>query len=239
MAELQQVADQFAIGYSRSTNAWELSAETYFKKASNTIDFIDGADVVLNLRVETLIVQGEGRAYGLELLMRKATGALTGWISYTLGRSEQRFPVPARSGGVPGGGINDGRWYVGPFDKTHNLRVVAIHSLGAKWTIGSTFSLASGLPTTVPNARYTIDGLLVAEYNDRNAGRLPLYHRLDLSATRQFSHGELQLGVLNAYNRFNAQSLRFRQAKRDLTGTEAVQTSIFGIVPSISYVFHF
>ena len=234
-----QVSDQFAIGYSRTTPAYELSAEAYFKTSSNAIDFIDGADIALNPRVETLIVQGDARAYGLELIARRNTGRWTGWVSYTLGRSEQRFGVPARSGGAAAGGINGGRWYVGPFDKTHNLSVVAVHPLGKRWTLGSTFALASGLPTTVPSARYFIDGLVVAEYTDRNSGRLPLYHRLDLSLTKQFRRGELQLGVLNAYNRFNAQALRFRQVKADAYASEAVQTSIFGIVPSISYVFHF
>ena len=234
-----QVADQFAVGYNRTTADYELSAETYFKRAQNVLDFIDGADIVLNPRIETLIVQGSGRAYGMELFARRSTGPWTGWVSYTLGRSEQRFPVPSRSGGAPGGGINGGRWYVGPFDKTHNLNVVAIHPMGEKWTLGATFNLASGLPATLPNARYVIDGLVVAEYSDRNAGRLPLYHRLDLSATRKFRTGELQFGVLNAYNRFNAQALRFRQVKGDPRATEAVQTAIFGIVPSLSYFFHF
>ncbi len=234
-----QVADQYAVGFSRAGTAWELSMEAYWKKAKNVVDFIDGADVVLNPRIETLLVQGEGRAYGVELLARRSTGLVTGWISYTLGRSEQRFPVPARSGAVSGGGINGGRYYASPFDKTHNLSVVALRPLGPKWTLGGTFSLASGLPATFPVARYLIDGLLVTEYGARNSSRLPVYHRLDLSATRTFSRGELQLGVLNAYNRFNAQALRFRQQVANPLVAEAVQTAIFGIVPSITYVFHF
>jgi hypothetical protein len=184
-------------------------------------------------------VQGSGRAYGLELLLRRTAGTTTGWVSYTLARSEQRFPVPARSGGSETGGVNAGAWYPSPFDKTHNLSVVVLRPLGAKWTIGSTFMLATGLPTTFPGARYTIDGLLVTEFGPRNGGRLPLYHRLDLNATRQFRRGELQFGVLNAYNRFNAQSLRFRQQVANPRVTEAVQTSIFGIVPSVAYAFHF
>ncbi len=234
-----QRADQFALGYSSNTNGYELSVEGYYKKASNVIDFIDGADVILNSRLETILVQGEGRAYGLELFARRTSGTVTGWISYTLGRSEQRFPVPPRAGAVAGGGINGGRYYASPFDKTHNLSVVLIRPLGKKWTLGSTFSLASGLPTTIPVARYLIDGIFVTELGARNAGRLPLYHRLDVSATRAFANGELQLGVLNAYNRFNAQALRFRQQPTNPLVTEARQTSIFGVVPSISYVFHF
>jgi hypothetical protein len=234
-----QRADQFALGYSSNANGYELSVEGYYKKASNVIDFIDGADVVLNPRLETILVQGQGRSYGLELFARRTTGTVTGWISYTVGRSEQRFPVPPRAGATVGGGINGGRYYVSPFDKTHNLSVVLIRPLRKKWTLGSTFSLASGLPTTIPVSRYLVDGIFVTELGPRNGGRLPLYHRLDLSATRTFSRGELQLGVLNAYNRFNAQALRFRQQPANPLITEARQTSIFGIVPSISYVFHF
>ncbi len=234
-----QRADQFAIGYSRTTSDYELSLEAYYKAAQNVVDFIDGADVILNPRVETLLVQGNGRAYGLELLARRSTGSVTGWISYTLSRSEQRFPVPAQSGAALGGGINGGRYYPSPFDKTHNLSVVAIKPLGRKWTLGTTFSLASGLPATFPESRYLLDGLLITEYGARNASRLPLYHRLDISATRNFSRGELQIGVLNAYNRFNAQALRFRQQVVNPLVAEAVQTSIFGIVPSLTYVFHF
>jgi Carboxypeptidase regulatory-like domain/TonB-dependent Receptor Plug Domain len=229
-----QAADQFAIGYSRNTPGWELSAESYYKRVARAVDFIDGSDILLNPRIETQLVQGQGRAFGMELLARRTAGAVTGWVSYTLSRSELRFTSPSGSGG-----IDDGHWYAGPFDKTHNLAVVAMRPLGKKWIAGATFTLASGLPTTFPASRYAIDGLLVTEFGRRNGGRLPLYHRLDLSATSQFRRGELQLGVLNAYNRFNAQSLRFRQQATNPRITEAVQTSIFGIVPSISYAFHF
>lgn len=234
-----QRGDQFALGYSANRGAWELSLEGYYKRARNIVDFIDGADILLTPRVETQLVQGNGRAYGLELLARRTTGTTTGWLSYTLGRAEQRFPIPVRAGATEGGGINEGRWYPSPFDKTHNLSLVLLRPLGRKWTLGSTFSLASGLPTTFPASRYVIDGLLVTEFGTRNGGRLPLYHRLDVNATRRFGRSELQFGVLNAYNRFNAQSLRFRQSVNNPQVTEAVQTAIFGIVPSIAYAFHF
>ncbi|HYW51236.1 MAG TPA: TonB-dependent receptor, partial [Gemmatimonadaceae bacterium] len=189
-----QRGDQFALGYSANRGAWELSVEGYYKQAKDIVDFIDGADILLNPRVETQLVQGNGRAYGLELLARRTSGTTTGWISYTLGRAEQRFPVPRGAGTTQGGGINEGRWYPSPFDKTHNLSLVALRPLGRKWTIGSTFSFATGLPTTFPGSRYQIDGLLVTEFGTRNGGRLPLYHRLDVNATRRFRRGELQLG---------------------------------------------
>jgi len=232
-------ADQFAFGYSGQLKEYEFTAETFYKTIDDVVDFIDGAEIIFNQRVETALVQGSGRAYGLELYARRTIGRMTGWASYTLSRAEQRFPVPKNSGATSGGGVNNGEWYASPFDRLHNLSVVGTYRWKPKWTVGSSFLLASGLPITLPQSRYTLDGFLVAEYGPRNAARLPIYHRLDLSLTRTLRRGELQFGVLNAYNRFNAQSLRVRQAKNDPLVAEAVQTSIFGIVPSFNYVFRF
>lgn len=230
-----QQADQFAIGYAATfaNEGYEFSAETYFKTADNVLDFVDGSDVILNPRIETALLQGEGRSYGLELLFRKHVGDWTGWVSYTLGRTEQRFAA------APGAGINDGAWFPSPTDKTHDLAVVAVRPINARWTFGTTFTLASGLPVTWPVSRYVIDDLIVPEYGPRNGSRLPMYHRLDLSLTRSGEKSELQFGVFNVYNRFNAQSMTFRQAVSDPQRTEAVQLSVFGIVPSISYTRRF
>ena len=230
-----QVADQYAFGYTGQYRGVELTAETYWKQAKNVLDYIDGVDVFLNPRLETMLVQGEGRAYGLELFARRAEGRFTGWASYTLSRAEQRFPAP----GSTNGGISGGRWYASPFDKTHNLSLVGSWQWKPKWRVGSTFVLASGLPATLPRARYWVDGFLVAEYGDRNSSRLPLYHRLDLNLTRQYRRGELQFGLINAYNRFNAQSIRVQQRNDNPLVADAIQTSIFGIIPSLSYAFRF
>jgi len=111
--------------------------------------------------------------------------------------------------------------------------------LSRKWNAGATFTFATGLPATYPESRYVVDGLILAEYGPRNAARLPAYHRLDLAFTRKTKRGELQLGVFNAYNRFNAQSISFRQSEKNPLTSEAVQLSVFGVVPSISYTRHF
>jgi hypothetical protein len=210
-----------------------LSLEVYAKRLTNVADFVDGSDVLLNSQIETAIVQGEGRAYGLEFFLRKQSGPVTGWISYTLGRAEQR----AQAG--TNGGINGGRWYASPTDKTHDLSVVGLMPLGPRWTFGTTFSVASGLPVTYPVSRYQVDGILVPEFGPRNGARLPLYHRLDVSVTRTTRRGELQLGIYNLYNHHNAQSMAFRQVANRPQQTEAVQLSIFGVLPSISYTWHF
>ncbi|MBC8089462.1 MAG: TonB-dependent receptor [Phycisphaerae bacterium] len=234
-----QVGDQVAVGYSATLGAYEVSAEVYTRTSRDVVDYIDGADLLLSTRVETALVQGKGRAKGFELLTRRTSGRLTGWVSYTLSKSEQRFPAPISSGVSAGRGINDGRWYSSPLDKLHNLSVVGMYELNPRWVIGSTFALASGLPTTLPESRYQVDGLLLAEFAPRNSARLPLYHRLDLSATWKRRRTELQFGVLNIYNRFNAQALHVRQRVGNPLVTEAVRTSVFGIVPSINYVRHF
>ena len=232
-------ADQYAVGYSGQIGAYELTAESFYKNITDVVDFIDGADIAIKPRLEEALVQGSGRAYGLELYARRTTGRLTGWASYTLSRAEQRFPIPPNSGALSGGGVNNGNWYASPYDRAHNFNLVGAYRWKPKWTLGSSFVLTSGLPTTLPQSRYTVDGFLIAEYGPRNGARLPMYHRLDISVTRLLRRGELQFGALNAYNRFNAQSLRARQQKKNPLATEAVQTAIFGIVPSFNYVFRF
>jgi hypothetical protein len=232
-----QIADQVAVGYTATLadERYEISAEAYYKRLTDVADFIDGADLGLNDRLETEIVQANGRAWGLELFARKRTGRLSGWISYTLGRAEQRF------GGVTttDPGVNGGRYYPAPYDRTHDLSVVAVNRLGRSWTLGSTFLFATGLPTTFPVSRYRFADLLLIEYGPRNGQRLPVYHRLDFTLTRAWGGKQLQFGVFNVYNRFNAQSMSFRQSEANPIKSEAVQSSLFGLVPSVSFSFRF
>lgn len=230
-----QRADQAALGLQSAlrNGEYEVSAEAYVKRSYNVLDFVDGSDVILNPRIETALLQGVGRSYGLELFLRKQVGDLTGWISYTLSRAETRFRA------APGAGINEGEWFRAPTDKLHDLAIVGVRPLSTRWTVGATFTLASGLPATYPVSRYVVDGYVIPEYGPRNGERLPMYHRLDLSLTRAGRRHELQFGVFNAYNRFNAQSMTFRQSTENPIRTEAVQFSVFGIVPSISYTFKF
>ncbi|MEZ4589259.1 MAG: TonB-dependent receptor plug domain-containing protein [Gemmatimonadales bacterium] len=232
-----QRADQVAVGYAGTfgRDRYEITVEAYYKRLRDVADFIDGADLALNDRLETETVQGTGRGVGLELYLRKRSGRLSGWVSYTLSRAEQRFT--GLDDADPG--INGGAYYPAPYDRTHDLSVVAVYRKSPTWTIGSTFLLASGLPTTYPESRYDYGGLLIVEYGDRNTSRLPLYHRLDVTATRTWGGKQLQFGLYNLYNRFNAQSIAFRSVESQPTAAEAVQTSIFGIVPSVSFSFRF
>lgn len=229
------VGDQYALGWAGVSRSriWEATAELYWRRLGNVVDLLEGQDLVLNPRLETAFVQGDGRAHGVELFLRRRAGRTNGWVSYTLSRAEQRFPAGR------GIGINGGAWMPMPTEKRHDLSVVLVRSLSGRWSLGSTFVYASGLPTTLPASRYELDGLIVPEYGPRNGGRLPAYHRLDLTVTRNTRRAEVAVGVLNAYNRFNAQSLAFRTSRADSRRTEAVQTSIFGIVPSLSWTVRF
>ncbi len=241
-------ADQVALGYflTRPTAGYELSAEVYYKDLRNVVDYVDGANLALNNRLETELLSGRGRAYGLELLVKRTTGRLTGWVSYTLSRAETQ--VRGRNGGP---GINDGAWYRTNFDRPHNLAATASYDWTARWSFAAAFTLLSGRPATYPTGRFAQAGLLVPAYGPRNAERLPAFHHLDVSATwtrpaRGRWQGKWIFGLYNVYNRLNAASIFFQEKSTEINGadistgqTEAVKLSYFGIVPSVSYEFEF
>ncbi len=238
-----QIADQFAVGYFRNfkDNMYSIEAETYYKTIDNRVDYIDGAQLIAQNTIETEILVGESRAYGLEVLLRKNKGKLTGWLAYTLSKSEQRTP-----GGPSGGlGINNGNWYNSPWDRTHDISFTGAYKLNDKWRFSSNFALQTGRPVTYPNGQFLYNGLSIPTYSERNTDRLPAYHRLDISATltprknknRKWK-GEWVFGIYNVYNRKNAASITFGQ-NVDTGANEATRTAIFGIIPSISYNFKF
>jgi len=230
-------ANQYAVGYARtfSRGLFSLSTEVYYKQTYDLVDYVDGAQLLLNDHLETTILPGDGRGYGFEVLLRKSRGKLQGWTSYTFARARQRtLGITSEDPG-----INGGEWYPAPYDRTHDLTFTGVYALGDTWTLGANFVYASGLPTTFPVSRYEFAGVILGEFGARNAERLPTYHRLDVSLTKKFRKNELHFGFFNLYNRFNAQALAFRQSQTDRYVTEAAQTSVFGIVPSISYRFFF
>ena len=220
-----------------------METEVFYKDIRNRIDYINGGDLIANNEIETIILNGKARAYGLEVLFKKNEGNFTGWLSYTLSRSEQL--TAGRTPNEPG--INNGNWYSTPFDKTHDISINTTYELNDKWKFNSNFIFQTGQPTNYPVGQYEVQGLNVPLYdsNRRNADRLPTYHRLDISATLTPSSnknrkwkGEWVFGIYNIYGRDNAASLSFSQ-NQDTFRNEATQTSIFGIVPSITYNFKF
>lgn len=238
-----QLLDQVAVGYFRNLldDKYSVESELFYKKIKNKADFIDGADLIANKAIERVMLNGEGRAYGLELMVKKNTGNLTGWLSYTLSRAEQRTP-----GGIAGGpGINNGDWYRANYDKTHNLSLTGAYQFTKKWSFGGTFTYQTGKAATFPDGKYQYQGITVANYGTRNEDNLSAYHHLDLSATwvpkpdkEKGWRGEWVFSIYNVYARNNAASYTFGQ-NQDTGASEARRMSIFGIVPGVTYNFKF
>ena len=238
-----QIADQVAVGYFRNffDGDYSLEVETYYKIVKNRLDYIDGANLIANEAIEQVILNGELQSYGLELMFKKNEGRLNGWISYTLAKSQQR--TSGRTAGETG--INNGAWYNSVFDKLHNIAITSAYNLNEKWSFGANFAFQTGQPVTYPTGQYQYLGIIVPSYGLRNENRLPSYHHLDIAATltptknkdRNWK-GEWVFSIYNLYNRRNAAAINFRQNAE--TGTnEAIKTSIFGIVPAVSYNFKF
>ena len=237
-----QILDQFAIGYFKTfnSNRYNLEFEVFHKLIQNRLDYIDGAELIANDAIEQVLLAGKAKARGIELLVRKNEGKLTGWIAYTLSRSEQR--TPGRTSSEVG--INNGDWYFTPYDKTHDISITTTYALNKKWDFNANFLYQTGQPITYPEAQYQFMNFSIPNYETRNSSRLPNYHRLDLSAIynpnrkdKTFS-GQWVFSVFNAYNRQNAANIRF-QKNIDTGQNEAVRLSIFGIIPSVTYNFKF
>ena len=236
-----QKLDQFAVGYYKNIKEFKLESEIFYKKIKNRLDYIDGADLVANNDIERTLLKGKARAYGLELLLKKNKGRNQFWISYTLSKSEQKTPGLNNIGP----GINNGEWYLSPYDKTHDISINSKFKINEKLTLNTNFIYQTGQPTNYPNAQYQYMNLSIPNYGLRNSNRLPNYHRLDLSLnllpkknkSRKLK-SEWVFGIYNLYNRDNASSILFRKNDETLRN-EAVQISIFGIVPSVTYNFNF
>jgi hypothetical protein len=203
----------------------------------NKADYIDGADLLGIDAVESVLLNGEGRAYGLEMMLKKNTGKLTGWVSYTISKAQQR--TPGRNANEPG--INNGEWYRANYDKLHNLSVTGAYAVNRKWSFGAILTYQSGKAATFPNGKYQYQGVTVASYGARNENSLAAYHRIDVSATytpkpdkKKGWQGEWNFSIYNLYNRNNAASYSFRQ-NEDTGTSETRRVSIFGIVPSVTY----
>ena len=201
-----------------------------------------GADLLTNNNLETELLSGQGRSYGLELLLRKNVGKFTGWLSYTLSKSELK--IDGLSTDDPG--INNGRYYPTSFDKRHDLSITGVYELNKRMSLNGSFVLASGIPGTFPTGKYQYLGLEVPHFRQRFQNRLPAYHRLDLSLTIKKrpkngkpANGEWVVGFYNIYNRANATSIYFAEDEENPGDIKAFKSFLFGITPSISYNFKF
>ncbi|MEE9362788.1 MAG: TonB-dependent receptor [Cellulophaga sp.] len=238
-----QILDQFSLGYftNLKDNKYTLETEVFYRTTDNRIDYIDGANLLANNTIEAEVLSGESRAYGLEVLLKKNTGKLTGWLAYTLSKAEQR--VVGRT--ALESGINNGDWYSTAYDKLHDVSVTAQYELSKKWSFGASFVYQTGRAATYPKGYYEYQDLKIPLYTGRNQDNLPAYHHLDVSMilTPKKNEGrkwksEWVFGVYNLYAKKNAASVSFGQNDKTLKN-EATQLSIFGIVPSITYNFKF
>ena len=237
-----QLLDQYALGYFKTfdSNRFNLEFEVFYKKVYNRLDYIDGAELIANNAIEQVLLAGEAKARGIELLFKKNEGKLTGWLAYTLSRSEQR--TPGRTAQEVG--INNGDWYFTPFDKTHDLSLTTNYNLNKKWDLNANFIFQTGQPITYPEAQYQFLDFSIANFEPRNSSRLPNYHRLDLAITYNPQkrdnriNGQWVFSIFNIYNRRNAANIRFEQ-NRETGNNEAIRLSIFGIIPTLTYNFNF
>ncbi len=238
-----QLLDQYAFGFFKNIldGDYTIESEVYYKDIQNRIDYIDGANLIANDNIEQVILNGEARSYGLEFLLRKNTGKLQGWLAYTLSKSEQRTP-PRNENEI---GINSGEWYNTPYDRPHDISVYGNYELNKKWSFNTNFIFQTGRPTNYPIGQFEIQGVVVPYFGLRNVERLPAYHRIDVSAVltprknkdRKWQ-SEWVFSIYNLYNRRNAASINFRE-NEETGNNEAIRTSIFGIVPAVTYNFKF
>jgi hypothetical protein len=230
-----ELADQLSLGYYLhwGEGKYEASSEVYYKILANQIDYKNGAQLEANVNVESQLLFGIGRAYGIEWFLKKKTGTLTGWISYSLSRTERQFAE-----------INAGSWFPANQDHTHDLSVVALYKLSKKWTLSTDFVYVSGNPITWPIGKYVMDGHIIPFYGQRNSSRMPPYDRLDVGATYlAHTHGRFSsswtFSVFNLYDRENPYTITFQTDPNNPSKTQAIQTSLFKIIPSVTYNFSF
>lgn len=231
-----EIADQISTGWFRNfnDNVFEFSAEVYYKWLQNQINYKDGAQLIANQNVESQLVFGSGRAYGLELFLKKKYGRFNGWIGYTLSRTEDKFAA-----------INNGSYFPAAQDRTHDLSVVGIYQLNKRVSFSGTFIYGTGKAVTYPTGKYEVNGITTFSYSGRNGFREPATNRIDLGMTvegkphKKF-HSSWTFGIYNLYGSREPYAITFRDSKTVPNTTEAVETSIFAIpIPSATWNFKF
>ena len=224
-----EIADQVSAGFYLMTpdQNYDFSAEAYYRKTDNVIDYRDGKSFGSEIELERLVLPGEGKSYGVELCARKNMGKLTGWLAYTLAWSKTRIE-----------GINGGNWYDANNDRRHDINIVAMYRLSDRWIFNATWVFNSGQAFTAPSAKYQMIDNWIYYYSERNGYRAPDYHRLDISAVwtkkRSWCTQQWVFGIYNLYNRYNPYLINFEDSENGAR-TRAVQYSLFGIVPSVAF----
>lgn len=221
-----QCADQISLGYYRNleNNNYEFSFEIFYKDMKNQVDFKNGANIFFSTLLESELVFGEGKSYGIELLLKKKVGNLTGWVGYSIAKAERKFDE-----------INNGNPFPPKHDRTHDLSIVSLYKFDSNWSLAANWVYYTGNATTIPYGKYIINDKIIYAYTKRNGYRMPAYHRLDLSVTYTTKGGNYwNFSVYNAYGRKNAYAILFRNDEKT-----PLKLSLFSFLPSISYNFKF
>ncbi|MET4107433.1 hypothetical protein ABIB60_002800 [Hymenobacter sp. UYP22] len=236
-----QVGDQYSVGFYRNfkSNTIETSVEAYYKSLRDFVDYKSGATLILNPHIETDIVNALGKAYGVEVLVKKTTGKVNGWLSYTYSRSLVRVNAATTSDMV-----NGGRYYPSNFDKPHDATLVGNYRFSRRISASLNLTYSTGRPITLPLAKYTIGNSTRVYYSDRNAYRIPDYYRADFALNmegnhkvKKLAHSSWTVGVYNLTGRRNPYSVYFKSENGQIRG---YQLSIFGQpIPTITYNFKF
>lgn len=232
-----EIADQLAVGFYKNfeDGKYEFSAETYYKAMQNQIEFKNAANTFGNDNIESELLYGVGRAFGIELQVKKKAGQFTGWLGYTLSKVEKKFDE-----------INNGKYFNARQDRTHDISIVGLYKLNEKWSFSGVWVYSTGNAVTFPSGKYQVNGQTVFLFTERNGYRMPAYHRLDIGATlegRQHKRYKFKsswtFGLYNVYGRQNAFSITFRDNKDDPSKTEALRTTLFRWVPGVTWNFKF
>ncbi|WP_308239888.1 TonB-dependent receptor domain-containing protein [Hymenobacter sp. J193] len=236
-----QVGDQFSVGYYHNfkSNTIETSVETYYKSIRDFVDFKSGATLILNHHIETDIVNAVGKAYGVEVMVKKTTGKINGWVSYTYSRSLVQV-----NGGTPAERINGGSYYPSNFDKPHDFTLISNYRVNRRLSASMNLTYSTGRPITLPLAKYYIGDVPRLYYSDRNAYRVPDFYRADVALNiegnhkvKKTAHGSWTVGVYNVTGRKNAYSVYFKSQNGQIKG---YKLSIFGQpIPTVTYNFKF
>jgi len=242
------ISDQLAIGLFRTPQKglFETSVEAYYKKLQNLMEYKNGAVLVMNHHVESDIINANGYSYGIEFFLKKNTGRLNGWLSYTYSRTMRKTDNEFDENV-----INSRKYYPSVYDKPHDLSAVMNYQISRRWRFSSNFVLSSGRPVTLPELKYTYDNRQVVYYSDRNKYRMPPYHRMDVSITfdenlrkKRMWKGSWTFSVYNLYGRKNPYSIFYRKdasiQMTNKTQYAIYKLSVIGVpVPSITYNFKF
>jgi hypothetical protein len=233
-----QKADQFSVGYFRNfmDNNIETSVEGFYKKMYNVVDFKDHAVLLMNPRIEGEIRTGRAEAYGIEFLIRKNEGKISGWVSYTLSKATRTIKE-----------INEGKVYNSPYDKPHTVNVILNYQLSKRSQFSAAWIYATGSPMTAPVGSFEYGNTINKIYAERNGYRMRDYHRLDISYTLtgkekpgRFWQGEWNFSIYNVYGRHNDWILNFEQVKKDPLTIKATRYYLpFVLFPSVTYNFKF